>query len=444
MADNLIRPSGWHLWANCPGSLAMRPAEEPPVGDAAHEGTVAHYIAAQALKGFNERPQNFIGTEILVAKLGDETAAIPTVKFNGVGEVLYRCTVTPYMAECVEKYIEYISSFQNGLSISYVEQSLPLKWLAGEDGAEGTPDSVVFDGRHLHVFDLKYGREKIKAEGNLQLVCYAMSAFKTYVKASIDMPVSMHICQPQINHFEEWTISIEELIKWSGSARVHATTALAILKEPTETDSPEEYLNAGEHCQKGYCPARPYCPTLRDYMTELCDFDTLPLSYDELKKRYDSEAIADVYDKLKLIKGWANQVEEFVISEMEKGESFPGLKLVRGCGGNRSWDDVEAVEALMKQKRIKADVAFPRSLISPAKAEAAHKTGLISKKHWSEIEEHITKSAGKLTAVPLDDKRPAVNADGSDFEPLDTPEVKTDEVEAKVAKTEDDDFNFLD
>ena len=246
MADNLIRPSGWHLWANCPGSLAMRPAEEPPVGDAAHEGTVAHYIAARALKGFNERPQDFIGTEILVAKLGDETAAIPTVKFNGVGEVLYRCTVTPYMAECVEKYIEYISSFQNGLSISYVEQSLPLKWLAGEDGAEGTPDSVVFDGRHLHVFDLKYGREKIKAEGNLQLVCYAMSAFKTHIKTPNDIPISMHICQPQINHFEEWTIPIQELIERVRSAYVHATTALNILKKSTETDSPEKKYGPGD------------------------------------------------------------------------------------------------------------------------------------------------------------------------------------------------------
>jgi hypothetical protein len=94
-----------------------------------------------------------------------------------------------------------------------------------------------------------------------------------------------------------------------------------------------------------------------------------------------------------LLKKWLNAVEVFAQDRMEKGESFPGFKLVRKRA-NRRWKE-GAEEALAGQP------VFETVLLSPVRAEKVK--GLkIDLSQW------IEKPEGGLTIAPESDRREAV------------------------------------
>lgn len=420
----LISPSKWQQWYLCPGSLAMQKGlPEKESSDAAKTGTVLHEAAAFFLTNDATYTANNLNAEQL---------------------------------RQVREYVDIVKSY--GFEQSYVEKPLDISWLAGEQGATGTPDFIGVKGSELHVFDAKFGHEPVYAHNNIQLIIYAFSAIEKYAPVDVlelsseILKVYLHIVQPPLNAHERYMLPNNswEMRELKLDIQAKALESKRIYND-YEGVNKIDCLNAGNHCKTGYCQALPFCPAACDFVTKSCDFEALPMSHDEMQKRYDPAEMSEIYQKLKLIKGWADAVEEFTVEEMQKGVEFPGLKLVRGRGGNRQWSDKEAAAELLKQKRIKSDIAFPRSIATPPQIETAVKNGLIKQKHWNELTELVTQSRGKLTAAPLDDKRDAILPDGMEFEaldelpsdskPADTPEPKGD---GEKAKDDDDDlFNFL-
>lgn len=417
----LISPSKWQQWYLCPGSLAMQKGlPEKESSEAAKTGTMLHEAAAFFLTNDATYTANNLNAEQL---------------------------------RQVHEYVDIVKSYD--FEKIYVEKPLNIEWLAGEQGATGTPDLVGVKGTELHIFDAKFGHEPVRV--HTQLIIYAFSAIEKYapveaLELSFDsLTVHLHIVQPPLNAHERYTLPNNswEIYELQKDIQAKAREALRIYNDYKGV-SKLDCLNAGNHCKTGYCQALPFCPAARDFVTKACDFEALPMSHDEMQKRYDSAEMSEIYQKLKLIKGWADAVEEFTVEEMQKGVDFPGLKLVRGHGGKRQWSDREAAAELLKQKRIKSDIAFPRSIATPPQLETAVKNGLIKQKHWNELTELITKSQGKLTAAPLDDKRDAILPDGMEFEALDelpseskpanTPEPKGD---GEKANDDDDLFDFL-
>jgi hypothetical protein len=90
------------------------------------------------------------------------------------------------------------------------------------------------------------------------------------------------------------------------------------------------------------------------------------------------------------------------------GQKVPGYKLVEGRKGSRKWVDATDVEATMKSMRLKEDVIYERSLISPTTAEKLHKSGAIGPRQWPKLQELITQTEGKPSVAPASDKRPAL------------------------------------
>ena len=211
-----LSPSGANRWLSCTGSVeAERHAVEldPFLAEKsnvhADTGTLAHLMAETALEhGITSAAESF-------KTMGAE----------------------------VDKYLEYVRFHQSPTSHLYIEQRLKLS-----DQIWGTADAVIFDEGHLHIIDLKYGRSKVKAENNTQLMIYALAAIKTFKKAHRVKRVTVHIGQPRINNFDSWSPTLKQLKELKKEVKTKGKIALA--------GKGELVYNSG-HCF--FCLAKPTC-----------------------------------------------------------------------------------------------------------------------------------------------------------------------------------------
>jgi len=122
----------------------------------------------------------------------------------------------------VDKYLQYVRAYQTDTSYLYIEARLKI-----QKDLWGTADAVIFDNGHLHIIDLKYGRSKVKAFKNKQLMTYALAAMKTYKKKHKVNKVTVHIAQPYINHFESYSPTMKELKQFKKEIKAGAKLALS-------------------------------------------------------------------------------------------------------------------------------------------------------------------------------------------------------------------------
>jgi hypothetical protein len=147
----------------------------------------------------------------------------------------------------------------------------------------GTADAVVINGDDIHVIDLKSGRTPVKAEGNKQMLTYALGAltkhgfnFKT---------VSLHIYQP--GNVSKQVYTPTDINLWSA-------TLLEIVKK---ADDPFEKPNP---TPKGcfFCKAKTICPAIREQ------------SIENAKQDFADNNLEKLLDDAKLAITWAEAVME--------------------------------------------------------------------------------------------------------------------------------------
>jgi hypothetical protein len=114
-------------------------------------------------------------------------------------------------------------------------------------------------------------------------------------------------------------------------------------------------------------------------------------------------------DALDLIEGWCKAVRAEAERRLLRGDAVPGWKLVQGKAGNRGWvDEAEVTDLMKKSMRLRDDVMYDFSLISPTTAEKRAADGIIKPKQWAKLQGLITRSDGKPSVAPAADKRPAL------------------------------------
>jgi hypothetical protein len=113
-------------------------------------------------------------------------------------------------------------------------------------------------------------------------------------------------------------------------------------------------------------------------------------------------------EAIDLVEGWAKAVRAELERRMLAGGEVPGFKLVKGREGIRKFADAAEAEAMMKSMRLKQDVMYDWTLISPTTAEKLYADGIIGKKQWPKLQALITRSEAGLSVAPAADKRPAV------------------------------------
>lgn len=367
-----LSPSGAHRWMNCPGSLRMSEGIVTPPSVYADEGSAAHHLAFQCLT-LQTDAAKYLGRVLRQVKGGWSILQAGAEARSG------DFVVDEDMAAAVQVYLDTIYTDRVGGSAVYFEKQVCLSYI----DVWGTADCLrIVPGNKLQVYDLKYGSGvAVDVIDNPQLAIYAAAALDGHDVQTVEMI----IVQPRARHKDgpvrRWTLSAQELLAWKNEVLVPAVKA---------TEDPEAPLCAGDWCK--FCPALPICPQIRELaiVTATADFQTVELPAPERLQTVD---LVRVLQSAELLKKWLGAVEAFAQDRMEKGDHFPGFKLVRKRS-NRKWRD-GAEEALAGQP------VFETVLLSPAKAEKVK--GLkIDLSQW------IEKPEGGLTIAPESDRRDAV------------------------------------
>jgi hypothetical protein len=364
-----LSASGSYRWMTCPGSVSAEEGYPEQTSSFAQEGTDAHSLAEYALVSGKELEEM-------------------------VGEVIDGVEVTSEMSESLTIYTDFVRSFTGH---AYHEVRVDFsEWVCVGQGF-GTADCIILDGNTLRVIDLKYGRNKVEANENSQLMLYALGAYAMFHPMQEITQVVCTIVQPRIGWIDEYAIDIESLLKWGEHVKERALAT----QEPNAMRNPSE-----KACH--FCKAKAQCPALAKHVeqTILCNFDDISSTPGKLT----DEQLKTVFDNTKLIEGFLEAVAITIRAKVEAGtgDKF-GLKLVAGRT-TRKWADESTAEK--KLEELLGDEAHEVTLLSPAKAEKA-----LGKKGMSDIADLIEHVQGSPVLAPVADKRQAINpTDSSVFD----------------------------
>lgn len=381
--------SASHRWMNCPGSIQAAEGIEDEGSDYAREGTAAHEVGERCLRH---------GTDAIVY--------LDTVIAVEDEQGVHHFTVTEEMCEAVQVYVDHIRRRIDEMGdhevTMFVEHQFDLTPLNPPGPMYGTSDCTLWCEtiRHLDVNDYKHGAGvAVDATENSQLMMYALGAVVELGKRPETIRVT--ITQPRGHHpagiIRSYDFTWDELIEFKQE----------LFDRARDTEKPDAPRVAGDWCR--FCAAAPTCPAKRAQAVAVAQqaFDvveppdaagTLPVVED-----ITDEQLSFILQNSGQVMDWLRSVEAHVMRRLERGEEFPGYKLVEGRS-NRRWKDPEAVDKYLRGRGLKKGERFKMKLLSPAQAEKALKATEgppLPEKLWE-------KPTGKLKLAPEGDSRPAI------------------------------------
>lgn len=360
---SVLGASAADRWMNCTPSAQLTAGMEDEATTFAAEGTAAHALCEWKVR------------KALKMRAGRR----PTSDYW-----------TDEMEEFTDDYRDFIMDLvgQAKLTckdpVTLIEQHLDFSCYV-PDGF-GTGDFLLVADRELNVVDFKYGRGvAVYADHNPQMMLYALGALNLFDCLYDIEQVTMTIFQPRLSSISTWTISAEELYKW----------AEEVLKPKAELAAKGEgEFISGSWCR--FCKARNTCRARAESFLELAKMEFQPPAL------LSDEEVAEVMEKAAELSKWASDVMAYAQAEaIENGKHWNGYKLVEGRSTRRFIDEKKVEEAAKGAGYM--DI-YNKSLITLTAFEK-----LMGKDTFKEVlGSYVTKPAGKLTLVPVSDKRPEV------------------------------------
>ena len=362
-AHSVLGASAADRWMNCTPSAQLTAGMEDETTTFAAEGTAAHALCEWKVR------------KALKMRAGRR----PTSDYW-----------TDEMEEFTDDYRDFIMDLvgQAKLTckdpVTLIEQHLDFSCYV-PDGF-GTGDFLLVADKELNVVDFKYGRGvAVYADHNPQMMLYALGALNLFDCLYDIEQVTMTIFQPRLSSISTWTISAEELYKW----------AEEVLKPKAELAAKGEgEFISGSWCR--FCKARNTCRARAESFLELAKMEFQPPAL------LSDEEVAEVMEKADELSKWASDVMAYAQAEaIENGKHWNGYKLVEGRSTRRFTDEKKVEEAA---KGAGYTDIYNKSLITLTAFEK-----LMGKDTFNEVlGSYVTKPAGKLTLVPVSDKRPEV------------------------------------
>lgn len=384
MAHARLSPSSASRWMTCPGSAALCDGEDDEGSDYAAEGTAAHELAERILLGADGKA--------LVGKRAE----------NGV----------KWTKDMLRDVMVYVTLVRDMVASTggklHVEVKVPIEHLTGEDGAQGTSDTVIVADDEIIVCDLKFGRGvEVSAVENEQLRIYALGTLEKLWNEDDPLyspkSVRLVISQPRLHAVSEWAEPLANLLAFgkqvtNAAWNCNSATIARSVREPEVWA--EEYLNPSDDACR-WCKAKATCPKLTAEVLAL--FDTV-----DPEAETQNTVLGDAMSKVGMVEGWCKAIRARCESELLAGNAVPGWKLVKGRAGPRKWADADEAEALLKTMKLRVDEMYDLSLISPTSAEELATEKVLGPRQWKKLQEHITRSEGRPSVAPESDKRAAL------------------------------------
>lgn len=360
---SILGASAADRWMNCTPSAQLTAGMQDETTTFAAEGTAAHALCEwKVRKALKMRAERRPTSDYWTDEMEEFTDDYRDFIMDLVGQAKQHCKDPVTL---IEQHLDFSCYVPDGF---------------------GTGDFLLVADKELNVVDFKYGRGvAVYADHNPQMMLYALGALNLFDCLYDIEQVTMTIFQPRLSSISTWTISTEELYQW----------AEEVLKPKAELAAKGEgEFVSGSWCR--FCKARNTCRARAESFLELARMEFQPPAL------LSDEEVAEVMEKADELSKWASDVMAYAQAEaIENGKHWNGYKLVEGRSV-RKFSDEAKVEAAAKEAGY-TDI-YNKSLITLTAFEK-----LMGKEAFAEIlGQYVTKPAGKLTLVPVSDKRPEV------------------------------------
>lgn len=419
----LLSPSGSKKWLGCSASLLCEKDIPNESGQAAVNGTAMHTVSEDLLNR-HIKGETVVGAEHYkgVYVLNDGKGPIKAVAGKPpAGAVL----INDEFVTMIGRYTDYALGIIASAEYVKIEMRAKLTNLlhpnyvahgwADKDGdclpveTFGTADLVAViprtDGSFmLLVGDLKTGRHRVEAKENKQLMLYALAILAKLKRLYNVTLVRLAIFQPYCGGPSEWDITPEGLAIFQKFASKRAIEALDVYYGGKKNLKASHFKPSADACQwcrfNEKCNARAKAAIQTGGTSVTVDdlADDKPDSHE-----MTPEQLRDAYEKLPELRQHIATIEKAMHAALLSGKDVPGYKLVTGNEGIRKWSDpAKAIETL-EGARVKRDLMYKESLISPTDAEKVFKDE--KPRVWRRLEKLIERAPGKPTIAAADDPR---------------------------------------
>jgi hypothetical protein len=397
---SIFAPSSSAMWTGCSGSLIPNLYAHDSAGIEAATGTVAHGVAETWLRT-GVRPNHLIGTVEIVEE-PDET---------------FEIEIDESMLDYLQDYIDVVMYLPG---VHFIETRVDFSDLTPIPNQSGTADHGAIDRRTLTVTDLKFGEGiEVYAKNNTQAIIYAYGFFKKYDDLFDFDKIVIRISQPRRNHFDEWTITREELLEWAAWIKQRAYDAWCL---------DGERKPAVKTCQ--WCKIKPDCTAYTVFAERILDNVFLDEStiteadMGELQARLDKDdyelwprpvGMLTLEQKARLlpyqgmIESWFKQIKADLYAHINDGKVVPGYKIVEGRS-KRSFAKPAELLDLFERLHLPRSLAYkPQELLSPPMVEdVLIKSGRKRKELPEILDPIVTRTPGKPTLALESDTRPSL------------------------------------
>lgn len=418
----LLSPSGSKKWLGCSASLLCEKDIPNESGQAAINGTAMHAVSEDLLNRHIKGETTVTAAHYKgVYVLNEGKGPIKAVAGKPpAGAVL----INDEFVTMVERYTDYALGIISSAEYVKIEMRAELTKLlhpgytadfiderTGETGEAavktfGTADLVAViprtDGSFmLLVGDLKTGRHAVDAKENKQLMLYALAILAKLRRLYDITLVRLAIFQPYCGGPSEWDITPEGLDIFRKFASKRAIEALDVYYGGKKNLKASHFKPSADACQ--WCRFNEKCNARTKAAIQTGGTTATDADLGDDNHEMTPEALKAAYEKLPELRQHIATIEKAMHAALLSGVAVPGYKLVSGNEGNRKWSDAAKVTEMLEGARIKRDMMFKESLISPTDAEKVFKTE--KPRIWRRLEKLIERAPGKPTIAAADDPR---------------------------------------
>jgi hypothetical protein len=315
----------------------------------------------------------------------------------------------------VQQYVDYVLGHVFYGDTLMSEEQIGFSEAIGVPDQFGTADNIVVkaDGKHIDVFDLKYGMgERVDAEENTQGLTYASGVLETYAPIFPDVEtITVHIHQPRIDHVTKFETTVARIRQHNAAMKAAAIRCLEAEAHydvggadsiPAEFYAPED-----KACR--WCAIKHGCVALQRKVSEAVynDFQALddpaPLIVEPAPPVPSGERLGAMFGLLDTIEDWCRAVRGEVERMVQAGMTVTGpdglpMKLIEGKRGNRAWTDPATVEGVLVGLLPPEKVYKPRELVTPSAVDK-----LLNKKatkaQWETLVPFVKQAPGRPKVV---------------------------------------------